>query len=48
MTKEEILKKLRNDEDYYGDFGRKFLSASDIGVLLKNPLAYGQTSLCIL
>ena len=44
MTKEEILKKLRNDEDYYGDFGRKFLSASDIGVLLKNPLAYGQPS----
>ena len=44
MTKEEILKKLRNDEDYYGAFGRKFLSASDIGVLLKNPLAYGQPS----
>ena len=44
MTKEEILEKLRNDEDYYGDFGRKFLSASDIGVLLKNPLAYGQPS----
>jgi hypothetical protein len=44
MTKEEILKKLRNDEDYYGDFGRNFLSTSDIGVLLKNPLAYGQPS----
>ena len=44
MKTEDILKKLTNDEDYYGDFGKKFLSNSDISVLLKNPLAYGQPS----
>jgi len=44
MKKEEILKKLSNDEHYYGDFGKKFLSNSDISTLLKNPLAYGEPS----
>tara|TARA_R100000805_G_C3561661_1_gene70298 strand:+ start:16 stop:747 length:732 start_codon:yes stop_codon:yes gene_type:complete len=44
MKKEEILKKLRNDENYYGDFGRKYLSNSDISTLLSNPLAFGQPS----
>jgi len=44
MKKEEILKKLRNDEDYYGDFGKQYLSNSDISTLLKNPLAFGQPS----
>jgi len=44
MNKKEILKKLRNDEHYYGDFGKKYLSNSDISVLLKNPLALGQPS----
>ena len=24
MTKDEIIERLRNDEDYYGDFGKKF------------------------
>ncbi len=38
MTEKEILVKLKNDEHYYGDFGKKYLSNSDIGVLLKNPL----------
>jgi len=42
MRKEQILKKLRNDEDYYGDFGKKYLSNSDISTLLKNPLALGK------
>jgi len=42
MNKKEILKKLSNDADYYGKFGRKYLSSSDVGVLLNNPLAYGQ------
>ena len=42
MKKEDILKKLTNDEHYYGDFGKKYLSASDVGVLLKNPLALKQ------
>ena len=38
MDKQQILKKLRNDEDYYGDFGNQFLSNSHIGKLLKDPL----------
>lgn len=39
MTKEEIIEKLRNDEHYYGEFGRQFLSNSNIDILLKNPMA---------
>jgi hypothetical protein len=39
MKKEDILKKLSNDEHYYGNFGKKYLSSSDVGVLLSNPLA---------
>ena len=39
MNKEEILKKLEVDEHYYGKFGKKYLSNSDISTLLKNPLA---------
>jgi len=38
MDKKQILKKLRNDEDYYGEFGNQFLSNSHIGKLLKDPL----------
>ena len=38
MTKKEILKKLENDEDYYGEFGQQYLSNSHISTLLKNPL----------
>ena len=33
----EIYDKLREDEHYYGDFGKQFLSNSDISILLKNP-----------
>ena len=36
MTK-EIYHRLKNDEDYYGEFGQQFLSNSDISTLLKNP-----------
>lgn len=39
MTKEEILEKLREDEHYYGDFGKQFLSNSNIEALLSNPLS---------
>ena len=39
MKKDEIIKRLRNDEDYYGDYGNKFLSNSHIGKLLKNPMS---------
>ena len=38
MYKKEILKKLKQDEHYYGDFGKQFLSNSDISTLLKNPM----------
>ena len=38
MDKKQILKKLCNDKDYYGDFGNQFLSNSHIGKLLKDPL----------
>ena len=44
MKKQEILTKLKDDTHYYGDFGRKYLSNSDISTLLKNPLAFGQPS----
>ena len=40
-NKKEILKRLENDEDYYGDFGKKFLSNSNISTLMNNPLALG-------
>ena len=44
MTKEAIIKKLREDEHYYGDFGKQYLSNSDIKTLLNNPLALGEQS----
>jgi hypothetical protein len=44
MKKEDVINKLRNDEDYYGDFGKKYLSNSDIKTLLTNPLALGKAS----
>jgi hypothetical protein len=39
MNKQEILERLKNDEDYYGEFGQQFLSNSNISTLLTNPLA---------
>ena len=41
MTKQEVLDKLKIDEHYYGDFGKQYLSNSDISALLHNPLALG-------
>ena len=38
MNKKQILQKLCNDEDYYGEFGNQFLSNSHVGKLLKDPL----------
>ena len=38
MNKKQILQRLYNDEDYYGEFGNKFLSNSHISKLLKDPL----------
>jgi hypothetical protein len=37
-----ILKQLENDEKYYGDFGKQFLSNSGIRTLLRDPLSFGQ------
>ena len=42
MKKQEVLKALEDDTNYYGDFGKKYLSNSDISTLLTNPLALGQ------
>ena len=36
-----MLDKLRNDEDYYGEYGNQFLSNSAVGVLLSNPKMFG-------
>lgn len=33
----EAIAKLRNDEHYYGDFGKQYLSNSDINTLLTDP-----------
>ena len=44
MSKDEIIEKLRDDENYYGSFGKQFLSNSDIYTLLNNPLAFGTPS----
>jgi len=42
MTKQQIIEKLRDDEHYYGAFGKQYLSNSDISTLLEDPLKYGQ------
>ena len=44
MKKEKIIEMLREDEHYYGDFGKQYLSNSDIKTLLKNPLALKEPS----
>ena len=44
MKKTEVIQKLISDENYYGDFGKQYLSNSDIMALLNNPLALGQQS----
>ena len=42
QNKEEIIQHLRSDSEYYGDYGKKFLSNSDIYTLLNNPEQWGQ------
>jgi hypothetical protein len=39
---QEILTRLNSDSDYYGTFGKQFLSNSDIGALLKDPSSFGK------
>ena len=40
MDNKEIIEKLRDDENYYGKFGKQYLSNSDISALLNNPLDF--------
>ena len=42
MSRDEIIEKLRDDANYYGAFGKQFMSTSDIKVLVDTPDLYGQ------
>ena len=44
MNKKHVVEKLRDDNLYYGVFGKQFLSNSDISTLFNNPLALGEPS----
>ena len=44
MDNKKILEKLKDDEHYYGEFGKQFLSNSDIRALLNNPLDFKKPS----
>jgi hypothetical protein len=44
MDKKQVLQKLKEDEHYYGEFGKQYLSNSDISTLLNNPLQLGAPS----
>lgn len=44
MDNNSIIEKLRDDEHYYGDFGKQFLSNSDIKSLIDNPLNFKKPS----
>ena len=44
MKRKEIIDKLKIDEHYYGEFGKQYLSNSDIKTLLTNPLALKEPS----
>jgi len=37
----DIINNLRDDDNYYGSFGNKYLSNSNIKTLLKNPKMFG-------
>ena len=37
----EIITRLQNDSDYYGEFGSQFLSNSNIDTLLNDPMSLG-------
>ena len=41
MDRLELLKSLKNDQEYYTGIGKQFLSNSDVGTLLNNPSAFG-------
>lgn len=39
---QDILEKLKDDVEYYGEFGSQYISNSDIDTLINNPKAYGE------
>lgn len=39
---DSVIAKLKDDANYYGEVGRQYLSASDVGILLSNPKMFGQ------
>lgn len=41
-AKSNVLELLKDDNEYYNGIGRKYLSNSDIGTLLKNPKDFGR------
>ena len=44
MDNKSIIEKLKDDEHYYGEFGKQFLSNSDIKALIDNPLNFKKPS----
>ena len=40
LDKDKIIETLRDDEQYYGDFGKQFLSNSNIYSLINDPKAF--------
>lgn len=40
MKREEVIKKLQDDSNYYGKFGKQYLSASDVRALTKRPTEF--------
>jgi len=42
MTETQILDRLQQDEYYYGEFGKQYLSASNIRSLISKPTSYNQ------
>ena len=44
MDNNSIIEKLRDDEHYYGEVGKQFLSNSDIKALIDNPLNFKKPS----
>ena len=43
-NKKEVLERLKDDEHYYGEYGRNFISNSDIRTLMTNPLEFKKPS----
>lgn len=41
LTTKKIIELLRDDENYYGDFGRNFVSNSDVDTLINDPISFG-------